>query len=406
METWANSRFTGPLTSFDSVVLRPHDPAVPMCGATFSTWSAHAEEGRVSGAGWTEREARIACIGETIERLQPAPLPQDQFVECSYADWPLRESAIGPDHWIMFHPDQYRWSDFPFEPFTSATNCRWYACRDVVTGMPAWVPEEMIFLHPKPGERHRICAAITTGLAAGPLDYPVILRGLQEVIERDAAIGAWWGRYPIEEWPADGIFARLGKSLSHRLQRANLTYRFYRIRTPFSRHVTWVRLDGEDREGFCFSIGSACRETRDASWRKAILEAVQGRHYVRYLKTQPDHNRVPIDFAEHAVYYSRRPQLLAQTVLNQAEPAVDDGNDQTELLPTLIGRLGATRPVLFRNLTPPGIAAEFPGWRVLRIMVPGLQPLHGHHLLAHLGGSLWLPRSADDWRTMLPHPFP
>ena len=208
MEEWAESRFTGPFTSFDPQPLRPYDPVLPMHGGSFPAWADQAEEVRVSGAGWTEREAKLACIGEAVERLQPAPLPQDRFVESSFLDWPLDEPAVGPDRWVMFHPDQYRWAGFPFEPFTRATVCRWYSCRDAITGMPAWVPEEMIFLHPQSGQRHRLCAAITTGLAAGPIEFPVLLRGLQEVIERDAVVGAWWGRYPIEEWPADAVFAR------------------------------------------------------------------------------------------------------------------------------------------------------------------------------------------------------
>jgi hypothetical protein len=69
-------------------------------------------------------------------------------------------------------------------------------------------------------------------------------------------------------------------------------------------------------------------------------------------------------------------------------------------------RLGAARPVLFRVLTPPGLAAARAGWVVLRVLVPGLQPLHGHHGLPFLGGPLWAPRRLDDWRTMPPHPFP
>ena len=60
-----------------------------------------------------------------------------------------------------------------------------------------------------------------------------------------------------------------------RFLRPNLTYRFYRIDSPFSAHVTLVTLSGEDREGWCFSVGSACREARGPSWRKAVLEAVQ-----------------------------------------------------------------------------------------------------------------------------------
>src|SRR4029077_18542800 len=127
-----------------------------------------------------------------------------------------------------------------------------------------------------------------------------------EAIERDAILGAWWDRYPVEEWPASSVFDSLDHALAKRLLRPNLRYRFYRVDSPFSSHVTMVSLEGEDHEGYCFSIGSACRESRVASWNKAILEAVQGRHYVRALK--PTYAKqlgtVPGDFAEHAVWYS------------------------------------------------------------------------------------------------------
>ena len=62
--------------------------------------------------------------------------------------------------------------------------------------------------------------------------------------------------------------------------------------------------------------------------------------------------------------------------------------------------------MLFRHLTPPPLAAEGLGWVVLRVLVPGLQPLHGHHALPHLGGPLWAPRGLADWAAVPPHPFP
>jgi hypothetical protein len=45
-------------------------------------------------------------------------------------------------------------------------------------------------------------------------------------------------------------------------------------------------------------------------------------------------------------------------------------------------------------------------WLVLRVVVPGLQPLHGNHALAHLGGPLWAPRGLAEWRDVPPHPMP
>jgi hypothetical protein len=75
-------------------------------------------------------------------------------------------------------------------------------------------------------------------------------------------------------------------------------------------------------------------------------------------------------------------------------------------LPTLAARLGPDRPVLFRLLTPAGIAADIPGWAVLRVLVPGLQPMHGDHLFPFLGGPLWAPRDPREWAAIPPHPFP
>jgi hypothetical protein len=109
------------------------------------------------------------------------------------------------------------------------------------------------------------------------------------------------------------------------------------------------------------SAGSASRETRMESWRKSLLEAVQGRHYVRYLKDrlrqEGRHIEMPASFADHAVYYSLYPERLAETVLGRAVPSgLDPYVEHVENVASLVERLGPDRPVLFRNLTPPGIA--------------------------------------------------
>jgi ribosomal protein S12 methylthiotransferase accessory factor YcaO len=239
----------------------------------------------------------------------------------------------------------------------------------------------------------------------------VLLRGLQEVIERDALVGAWWGNYPLEEHDPGRVLAGLRPSLPPRLLRPNLHYRCYRVGSPFSAHVTVVTLEGEDREGFCFSAGSACRETRPGSWEKSFLEAVQGRHYVRHLKAAWAEAgtplEMPVDFAGHALYYSLHPEGLKDTPLNRANgSAPPEAEAVREGRPALAERLGAGRPVLFRQLTPPPLSAEGLGWVVLRVLVPGLQPLHGHHGYPFLGGPLWRPRGLGDWDRVSPHPFP
>src|SRR5262249_21516827 len=152
---------------------------------------------------------------------------------------------------------------------------RWARCRVAGSGEPLWAPEELVFLE-SPG---RFTPGLSTGLACGRAGDPVLLRGLQEVVERDALVGAWWGRYPLGEHDTKEVFSLLDRSLPDRLLRPHLRYRCYRAVTPYSAHVTVATVAGEDREGFLFAAGSACRETRAASWTKALVEAVQGWHH-------------------------------------------------------------------------------------------------------------------------------
>lgn len=407
MAAWYDSRFTGLVTQFRPVPLRPYDPPVPMYGATLAPWGPRTQELPVGGAGWDLAGAEASCVGEAIERCQPYGLPAHRAIECSYRNWPLDEAAITPARWVLFHKDQYNLPGFPFPPFTEETVCNWLCCREARTGTPVWVPEELIYIVPRSGRDHRLGPGLSTGLSCGRMGDPVLLRGLQEVIERDAIIGAWWGSYPLEEWEANQVFSLLEPSLSEKLLRPNLRYRFYRVQAEYSGHVTIVTVEGDDREGWLFSVGSACRETRRQSWLKSILEAVQGRHYVRILKPRYVERglEVPTDFAEHAVYYSLHPELLRKTVFAHAKPQAEC-NGSFESLDILIDRLGPSRPVLFRNVTPPGIAQEIRDWYVLRVLVPGLQPMHGDHRLPQLGGPLWAPRGWTDYASLLPHPYP
>ncbi len=415
MSAWHSSLFTGLFTRFGPISPRPYDPACTLCNGLAASWFGHAEGVPGSGIGWDEASAEGACVGEAIERLQAASLPDDVLLRASFDAWPLREPAIDPAKWVLFHPEQYRQPGFPFQPLTRETVCSWVCFRQALTGTPHWLPAEIAYLDLPDG--HRFCPGYSTGLAAGRTGEPILLRALQEVIERDAVIGAWWGRYPIEEFSLSAALDGVAPEIRGQMARPNLAYRCFRIATPFSDHVTMVTLEGDDREGYCFSIGSSCRETRSASWLKSLLEAIHGRHYVRYLKTQVAAGmlkvgRCPTSFAEHAVYYSMVPQDFRRTVLGNlpAKPKNKRSDSWGSAVPDtiayLIERLGPERPVLFRSMTPPALASENLGWHVSRVVVPGLQPMHGHHGLPHLGGPLWLPRGGADWRTMPPHPFP
>src|SRR5262249_11949438 len=143
--------------------------------------------------------------------------------------------------WVLFSDEQYAQPGFPFVPLAGELDCVTF--RRVADGEPVLVPAELAFMDLRPGARHRFAPAISTGWSAHRSLCLAVLRGVQEVIERDALMGGWWGCYPIEALP----FAP-----PPGLARPNLTYRAYRIASPFSAHVAMVTVEGEDREGFCF----------------------------------------------------------------------------------------------------------------------------------------------------------
>lgn len=411
---WYESRFTGIFTSFGPLDARPYDPDIYTWGASVVPYGMRSSTISIGGAGWTTEGARMACIGEAIERFQAYPSADDQTILSAIKDWPIDEPFIDIDRWILFHPEQYQQPDFPFKPFTNKTVCHWTCLREFNTGLPYWIPEEFAFLFPRITRdmeaEHHLCASISTGLSSGKFGDNIILRGAQEVIERDGIIGAWWCSYPLEEWDQNFIFSLFDKQIIDRIVRPNLKYRFYRVDSPFSTNITIVTVEGEDLEGYCFSAGAACRETLKASWLKSILEAVQGKYFVRYLKGEIINGRgnredIPLDFPDHAVYYTLFPEKLANTAFHNAQ----QNSRHCELLDIedlniLAKKLTTKRPILFRDMTPTEVA-KFTDWRVVKVVIPGLQPMHGNHKLPHLGGFLWAPRNLQDWYKTPPHPF-
>ncbi|MBX3275195.1 MAG: YcaO-like family protein [Sandaracinaceae bacterium] len=408
MTAWVASPYTGLFTAFDRLDAEPHDPAIVMYAGTLARRGAHAAATLVGGAGWRASDARAACVGEAIERCEGWLRAADGAIEATYAAWPRDEPAIAPSAFALFSEPQYARDGFPFARLTERTCTRWVALRDAIDGSPAWVPDAFVALAAAPGEGHGVAPLISTGLAAGVAGtHPVVLRGVQEVIERDALVRAWWGELALEALDPDEAFAQLGAPIARRARRPHLAFRFLRIATPFAAHATLVTVSGEEPEGFVLGTGAAVRETRAESLEKALLEALQGRAYVRHQRARVEPelaDRLPRDFSEHVLYYTLRPERLADTVLGRPCAAEDRAERaRVEGLDALAERLPA-RP-LFRLMTPPFAARLAPDLAVVKVVVPGLVPLHAHHLLAHLGAPFWRDRDLAAWLAHPPHPF-
>jgi thiazole/oxazole-forming peptide maturase SagD family component len=410
--------FTGIVKQCQEIPRKVYDPAIPLWSALLAAPTPTA----VGGAGWTEEQAFLACLGEAVERWQTRLFPSELSTLKSFNEWEheKEEQALAPHEIRVFHQDQYALPDFPFRPWTPESLCYWTLFRELESGLPWWVPSDFCgLMHPAFSSASLSCAPFTplvsTGLSSGLWGQNVLLKAIQEVIERDGLMKGWWGEYPIKRYPANSIWLKhFTEEERLALQRPNLEYRFYQIDSPFTRHLCLVSLEGEDETGYIFAVGSACRETQQGSWKKAILEAIQDRSYVRYLK-----NRIPPtffenrysfrDFSHHALFYSYFPERLSETALQanslKQEVETEERMTETESLNSLISTLKPFR-IFFRQMTPLALAQNFPECYVLQVLIPGLQGLYADERFPFLGSAFWEKRPLYSYGVFPPHPFP
>ena len=167
---WYASPYTGLFAESGPV---PHQRSTGrQSGRALRVPDPGAELPASGGAGWDVEAAEAAAVGEAIERWQSWPLPCDRVLTASYRDWPLDEPALGPGRWVLFHNEQYTLPNFPYERLTPETVCRWVCAREAVSGLPAWVPEELVFLSLPNGRFAQLCSPISSGLSAGRWENP------------------------------------------------------------------------------------------------------------------------------------------------------------------------------------------------------------------------------------------
>ncbi len=153
-----------------------------------------------------------------------------------------------------------------------------------------------------------------------------------------------------------------------------------------------------------------------------------GRIYVRQLARREPLRRFRRDFtdvqtfADHAQFYTRHPRcyrrlrhLVCGHPLAELD-WLDESLDADKCAPSEIVRTmeesGLTP--FWRELTTPDVGAS--GLRVVRVLVPEMQPLHANHQLPFLGGTRHLhPESVFRWvektnrrhvQNRFPHPYP
>jgi ribosomal protein S12 methylthiotransferase accessory factor len=353
---------------------------------------------RAGGAALDRNRAIAATIGEAVERYCASYYDPAAMVFASFKE--VAGQAVHPSKFGLFSERQYKDRDFPFKPFTENSRISWTWGYSLQNRRPVLVPACLTYL-PFIFEGHRkethIANTTSTGLACGNSIEEAILSGIGEVVERDALCCFWMNRLPVPHVEIDED-CPIYDSFKEKLERPGLKYYVCDVTTDLGIPVFFTLLIGGSNLGRMVNAGSQANPATYQAALKSLVEAAHGRPYVRYImreqpnwKYSPDFSTVR-NFQDHAAFYTRAPQEFhALDFITRPRPVkrlseMKDLSTGSVLgdIEFYLSRLAEhDLDVIAVDLTTPDI--EEVGFKVARVIVPGLQLLHGDRKM-FLGG--------------------
>jgi ribosomal protein S12 methylthiotransferase accessory factor len=203
------SRHCGVLAGALERDLFPDDPLcftynVEPCDSKYLNYDTHSV-GRRNGnaAGLTRNEAVIAAIGEVVERYAGGIYTRDNLALVSYDQ--LEQAGVKatpPEAYAMYQEVAYeRDPALRGGKFTRQAYGWWQWGQSLVTGEAVMVPAAYAQLpfglnSATPAGPSFRDYSVSTGLASHSTLEEALLRGLYEVVERDAVMLTWHNRLP------------------------------------------------------------------------------------------------------------------------------------------------------------------------------------------------------------------
>lgn len=173
---------------------------MPLYGAEMPIMGSTTTE---VGYGRTEtrRRSEMVAILEILERFAGhAPRRTRTSTRASYAA--VRDHAVNPDDFIQHHPDQAREPGFALAPYSEHLEFDWCWAHSFRRDASVLIPQQLAYYWlPNPAESptNRFLYDSSSGCALGGSIEEAILYGLLEVVERDAYLTTWYGRFtPVE----------------------------------------------------------------------------------------------------------------------------------------------------------------------------------------------------------------
>ncbi|MDN5846056.1 MAG: YcaO-like family protein [Candidatus Nitrosocosmicus sp.] len=374
-----------------------------------------------SGAGFTLSDSINRTLGEAYERYALDFYNPETIVFGNYKKVQNQYNVHHPKDVYFFSDEQYSSNKFRFSKFDEDTNIGWTEGVSLLTGQKCLFPAQMIYFgYKRKDNEPEICYSTSNGCAAGKSYIESIIKGLYEVVERDAVMLTWYKKISH-----DIINVKSSKFLNNLMEKYfcynTMEYRLLNADVGLNIPVI-IGIAIDHVSHICkFNMGAAANLNPCLAAEKALLETGQGRPYVKYLNANTDGNFHTItiknikNFLDALRFYANPDNFHFVKFLIQSNFAIDIGdifdqskNDIHQNIKIIINNLSKYKchPYVF-DLTTDDLKEI--GIFVTRVVIPELVPFCSpmYPYLGHPRLNITLRNSNHPkGLNFLPHPFP
>lgn len=336
----------------------------------------------------------------------------ERFCNTSYHNRDLVTSRFSKLHKQSLNPDLFTLTRYKDQ------SLRWATGFDLITGKKALVPAQVVFFnyHFAAGEP-QLTQQISTG-AAGGLDHEsTLLRGIYEIVERDAFMGMYLLKIPAKRIALNSLKIKQAGTILSQAQRYNLSIELFELTNDLSIPAFLAIVIDRTGLGPVVSFGLKSSLQAQTAIVGAMEEAFHTRPWTREQMMDTSNADQKIDPAEITTINQRgafwsSPQRLYDLAFLLDQPAiVKNYHNQpvSQELKTVIDIFYQRKiPVYYNKLTLPIFLKN--GFFFYKVTIPQLQPL----FLIEKKRELNLKRlkqiadffEVTNWRVnTLPHPF-
>ncbi|MGD1839192.1 MAG: YcaO-like family protein [Nitrososphaeraceae archaeon] len=373
-----------------------------------------------SGAGFTLSDSINRTLGEAYERYALDSYEPENIILKRYKSIKNEFNTMGPKDLFFFSEEQYSSKKFRFSRFDEDTNIGWVKGFSLFNGEICFFPAQMIYFgyKIKPNESE-ICYSTSSGCAAGKSYLESIIKGIYEVVERDAVMLTWYKKITH-----NNINLNSSQSLNNLFKKyfyyPNIEYKLLYAEVGLDIPVI-IGLALDNVNHTCkFNMGAASNLNPYYAAEKALLEVGQGRPYLKYLCANTSSYITELkeieNFLDSLRFYAHPNNFHYVEFLTQSDHAINfhdipdrSGNNIKYDISTLCNLLlkHKCHPYVF-DLTPNDLKeiGVFVTRVVISELVPFSSPMYPYY--GHPRFRISIPNAnySKNYLNNLPHPFP